>query len=86
MAVFYSMSGLFPNQGSLPRITSYEDSEFYNNFTTNDPKKIILLLIDGLSEDFVEISDESRRRPNFRDSTFHSPKMTLFQELSDSAP
>jgi hypothetical protein len=84
MGIYYSMSGLFPSHKSITRITNYQDSEFYKTITRNNPKKVILLLIDGLSEDFVEISDISSRRTNYKDSNYYSPKITIFQELSDN--
>jgi len=45
-----------------------------------------LLLIDCLSEDLVEISDNSLKRAHYKDSNYDYPKITIFQELSDNEP
>jgi hypothetical protein len=38
-----------------------EDSPFYKEFDLDKPKKVILVLLDAVREDFVQIDDEAAR-------------------------
>lgn len=59
--VWFFMNGLFPKREILPNKTNMKDSPFYAEFPLENPKKVVLVLMDSVREDFVEISDESKR-------------------------
>ena len=69
------MIGLLPKQISFTRVTKYEDSEYFQKFELNKPKKVILLLLDSLREDFVEISDPTLRHLRLENSKYTSKKI-----------
>jgi hypothetical protein len=56
------MAGLFPRRSSLPNKTTYEDSPLYKELEIEKPRKVIMMLIDALREDFVQIDDASLKK------------------------
>jgi hypothetical protein len=62
IGVQFFMGGLFPRRSSLPNKTSYEDSPLYKELEIEKPKKVIMLLIDALREDFVQIDEASLKK------------------------
>ena len=68
------MSGLFPKRQSLPNKTTYEDSPLYKELQIEKPRKVILMLIDALREDFVQIDDQDLRRIE----NYKGKKISLF--------
>jgi|LauGreDrversion4_2_1035121.scaffolds.fasta_scaffold802457_2 hypothetical protein len=59
IGVLFFMGGLFPKRLTLTNKASIEDSQFYEEFDFDNPKKVILILLDAVREDFVRIDDET---------------------------
>ena len=68
------MGGLFPKRQNLRDETTYEDSPLYKELHIEKPRKVILVLIDALREDFVQIDDDDLRRIDI----YKGKKITLF--------
>jgi hypothetical protein len=61
VGVVFFMGGLFPKRMTLTNKATVEDSPFYQEFDLDKPKKVILVLLDAVREDFVQIDDEAVR-------------------------
>jgi hypothetical protein len=53
IGVMFFMGGLFPKRLTLTNKASLEDSPFYSEFDLDKPKKVVLVLLDAVREDFV---------------------------------
>jgi hypothetical protein len=75
IGVLFFMGGLFPKRKPIANHTSYDDSPFYKEFLDHKkPKKVVLMLIDALREDFVQIDDENLKRID----KYKGKKISLF--------
>jgi predicted AlkP superfamily pyrophosphatase or phosphodiesterase len=86
IGVIFYMSGLFPKREVLPNKTRVEDSPFYSQFSLDNPKKIVLVLLDAFREDFAEIKDPKNRKLEAARATYKGRKVQMFQNIADAEP
>jgi len=55
---------------TLTNKATVEDSPFYQEFDLDKPKKVILVLLDAVREDFVQIDDEAARFMDIKKSIY----------------
>lgn len=70
VGVVFFMGGLFPKRMTLTNKATVEDSPFYQEFDLDKPKKVILVLLDAVREDFVQIDDEAARFMDIKKSIY----------------
>ena len=75
LGVVFFMGGLFPKRMTLADKASVEDSPFYEEFGLGKPKKVILVLLDAVREDFVRIDDEAARFMDTKKSIYQGRKI-----------
>ena len=71
---------------------SNKSEKFWNTAPQQKPKKVIMMLVDALREDFVQFEkdDTSKKNPhhflNVEDSVYKGKKIEIFQKLIENEP
>ena len=80
LAINYMLNGMFLQKHSLTNTTPPQDKTKANN------RKVVMLLVDALREDFVEFDNSSKHLIDMDASSFKGQRIQVFKELMEREP